>query len=155
MSNSPRRRPERGFTLVEMVVAIAVMGLGLAGVLAAFSTVARSSADPVITQQMIAIAEEMLEEIQLKPYALAANGAPAACARDTYNDTLDYHGYATSGRICTIDGTAIASLAGYSVSVSVQAGTLSGVAAARRISVTVTYGSDSLTLVGWRTDYAS
>jgi hypothetical protein len=42
-----------------------------------------------------------------------------------------------------------------SVSVRVQAATLSGIAAARRIAVTVTRGNTSLTLVGWRTDYAS
>jgi MSHA pilin protein MshD len=142
-------------TLVEMVLAIVVVSVGLAGVLIAFSTVTRGSADPVVAQQMLAIAEEMLEEIELKPYAVAANTAPAACARNTYNDTLDYNGYASSGQICNIDGTAIAALAGYSVQVTVQAGTLAGVAAARRIAVTVTRGSLSLTLTGWRTDFAS
>jgi MSHA pilin protein MshD len=107
---------------------------------------------------MLAIAEEMLEEVQLKPYLAAPNTAPAACARDTYNDTLDYNGYATSSKICTIDGTAIPSLTGstgYSVRVQVQAGTLAGVGAARRIDVTVTRGTASLTLTGWRTDFAS
>jgi len=39
--------------------------------------------------------------------------------------------------------------------VQVQAATLSGVAAARRISVTVSRSGSSVTLVGWRTDYAS
>jgi MSHA pilin protein MshD len=148
-------RAQRGMTLVEMVLAIVVLGVGLAGVLLAFSTVTRGSADPVITQQLLAIAEEMLEEIQLKPYLAAANTAPAACARSTYNDTLDYNGYTTSGQICTIDGTAIPSLAGYSVRVQVQAGALAGVGAARRIDVTVTRGTSSLTLTGWRTDFAS
>ena len=146
---------QRGLTLVELLIAIIVIGVGLAGVLLAFNTVSRGSADPLVTQQMLAIAEEMLEEIQLKPYAPAANTAPAACARNTYNDVADYHGYTTSAKICTIDGTAIPSLAAYSVSVQVTTATLAGVAAAKRISVTVTHGSDSLVLVGWRTDFAS
>lgn len=145
----------RGFTLVEMLVAIVVVGVGLAGVIAAFSTLGRGSADPVIRQQMLAIASEMLEEIQLKPYASAVNSAPAGCARDTFNDVGDYAGYATSGSICTVDGTAIAALAGYSVSVAVSTQALAGVAAAKRIAVTVTRGGESLTLVGWRTDFAS
>jgi MSHA pilin protein MshD len=142
-------------TLIELVIAILILGTGLAGVLMAYSSVVRGSADPVVERQMVAIAEELLEEIQLKPYASAANTAPGGCARHTWNDIGDYNGYTTSGQICTIDGTAIAALAGYSVSVTVQPATLGGVAAARRIRVTVTRGSDSVTLTGWRVDYAS
>ena len=66
---------------------------------------------------------------------------------------LDYHGY--SGSVCAVDGTAIAALAGTTVSISVADGTLGGVAAARRITVTVARGGQSITLTGWRTDHAS
>ena len=145
----------RGMTLVEALIAIVVLGVGLAGILLAFNTVARSTADPVLAKQMLGVAQELLEEIQLKPYAAAANAAPAGCARDTFNDVADYHGYATSGSICAVDGTPIAALAGYSVNVSVVSATLNGVAAAKRITVTVSRGADSLSLVGWRTDFAS
>lgn len=155
MSADTLHRRQGGFTLVEMIVAIVILGVGLAGVMLAFSTAARGNADPVVHQQMLAIAEEMMEEIQLKPYSSASNSAPAGCARDTYNDVSDYQGYATSGQICTVDGVAIAELASYSVSVGVATGSLAGVAAARRITVTVTRGSDSFALTGWRTDYAS
>jgi MSHA pilin protein MshD len=140
-------------TLVEMLIAIIVIGVGLTGVLAAFGAVTRSSADPLIQQQMLAIGEEMLEEIQLKPFAPAAHVAPSGCARDSFNDVADYDGYAKP--ICTIDGVAIASLASYAVSVQVQSATLAGVAAAKRITVTVTHGGASLVLVGWRTGFAS
>ena len=149
------RRHQAGFTLVEMIVAIVILGIGLAGVAVAFSVAIGRSADPVINQQLLAIAEEMIEEVQLKPYTAAANTAPAGCARDTYNDVSDYNGYASSGQICTVDGVAVSALSGYSVSVGVAIATLSGVGAAKKITVTVTRGSSSLTLVGWRTDYAS
>lgn len=155
-SRRPRRSlaGQRGFTLPEAILAIVVIGIGLAGLLLAFGTVGRHSADPVLRQQMLAVAQELLEEIQLKPYAAEANAAPAACARDTYNDLMDYQGYTSTG-ICAIDGVAIPALARFDVSVSVAGGTLAGVAAARRISVTVSHGGESLSLVGWRTDYAS
>ena len=155
MSNSPRRRRARGMTLIEMVVAIVILGVGLTGVLLALSSVTRGSADPLVAQQLLAIAEEMLEEIELKPYAALANTAPVAHARDTFNDVLDYNGYTTSGQIYTIDGTPIASLAGYSLRVQAQSAALAGVAAALRIDVTVSRGSTSLTLSGWRTGFAS
>ena len=153
-ASAPRRRPARGFTLPEALVAIVVLGVGLSGVLLAFSTVARHSADPVLRKQMMGIAQELLEEISLKPYAAAANSAPAGCARDTYNDIADYHGYSSSG-FCTVDGVVIPALAGFSVSASVVAGTLAGVSAAKQISVTVSQGGESLTIKTWRSDYAS
>lgn len=148
--SAPRRR---GFTLPEALIAIVVLGVGLAGVLLAFSTTMRRSADPMLRLQLLSIAEGLMEEIQGKPYAAAANAAPTGCGRDTFNDIGDYDGYTASG-ICTVDGVAIAALARYSVSVSVAAGTLGGLGAARRITVTASHGSESLQLVGWRTDYA-
>lgn len=144
----------RGFTLPEAIIAIVVIGIGLAGLLLAFGTVARNSADPVLRKQMLAIAQELMEEITLKPYAAAANTAPTGCARDTYNDIADYNGYAATG-ICTVDGVAITALASYGVSARVVGGTLFGVSAAKTITVTVTHSGESLALVGWRTDYAS
>ena len=153
MSN--RRCSTRGMTLIEALLAIVVLGVGLTGILLAFNIVARASADPVVQKQMLAIAQELQEEIQHQPFAAAANAAPSGCARDSFNDVADYHGYATAASICAVDGTPITALAGYSVSVGVATATLAGVAAAKRITVTVSRGSDSLVLVGWRTDYAS
>jgi len=135
-------------------VAIVVVGVALAGVLLAVRESVRGSADPVVQRQLLAVAQQFMEEVQLKPWAAAANAAPAGCARDTYNDLLDYHGYSSSG-ICAVDGTAIPLLGGYAVSIAVASGTLGGVAAARKITVTVTRGAQSLTLTGWRTDHAS
>lgn len=143
----------RGMTLLEMVLAIVVIGVGLAGVLAAFNQAVGASVDPMVRKQLLAIAEEMLEEVSLRPYAPSANAAPAPCARNTYNDIDDYNGYAAVNA-CDIDGNVLPTLNGYSVSVSVSATALSGVPT-KRIAVTVTHGGESLTLYGYRADWAS
>jgi MSHA pilin protein MshD len=151
----PRPRRARGFTLIELIVAIVVLGVGLAGVMAAFSLATRGSGDASARKQMLAVAEELLEEIQLQPYAATPNAAPTGCGRDTYNDVADYAGYATTHQVCAIDGTPVPTLNGYSVSISVSPTSLGGVGNARKIVVTVSRSGDSVSLTAWRVDYAS
>ncbi|MFZ5527260.1 MAG: type II secretion system protein [Pseudomonadota bacterium] len=154
-SSRPGSGRQSGFTLIEMILAVVVIGIGLAGLLMALSTTVKRSADPIVTKQLLAIAEEMIEEIELKPYTTEANTAPVGCARNTYNDVLDYNGYATSNKICDIDGGQIVSLNGYSVVVEVKTDALAGVNAALKITVKASRGTkDSITLVSWRTEYA-
>lgn len=161
-ANKARRTPvfaarvaQRGFTIIEMVVAIVVIGVGVAGLLSAFSISVRNSADPMQVKQSQVVADEIMEEILLKPYSSTATSASVGCARNQYYDVAAYNGYTTTGKICDVDGVAIAALNGYSLKVDVVANTLNGVTAARKITVTVTKGADNYILVGWRTDYAS
>ena len=158
-----------GMTLIELVMAIVIISVGLAGVMAAFSMVVRGSADPMIHKQMLAIADEMMEEIALKPFT-PAGVAPAnvlknctsgiaVAPRTAFNDVSDYNNYQTTG-ICNIDGDAITALSAYGISVAVDAtatavlGALP-VGSVKKITVTVSHGTENMQLIGWRTDYAS
>ena len=155
MCNRPGRGA-RGFTLVEMVIAIVVISVGLSGVLLAFNTAVRGSADPLTHKQMLAVAEEMMEEILLKPYATDdAPGAISGCNRANADDVRDYAAY--SQPVCDIDGTPVDGLAAYHVEVAVDTVAWQGVANTLRITVTVSHDatSERLVLTGWRTDYAS
>jgi len=153
MSTSLRRRA-RGMTLMELILAIVVIGVGLAGVLVAFNQAVFRSADPMVRKQMLAIAEEMMEEVTLKPFAVQPVVPAAGCARASHDDARDYNGYSSAG-ICDIDGNAIPSLATYGVTVTVTLGALPTGVAALRVVVTVTHGpAETLTLVGYRTAWA-
>lgn len=161
-----RIRGIRGFTLIEMVLAIVIISVGLAGVLLAFNTAVKSSADPLIDKQMLAAAEEMIEEVLLKPYAVsgtAPSNSPKKCdvsplpSREAFDDVSDYDGYQTTG-VCTIEGALVTGLGGYSVKVKVEPSAgLTGITVsnAKKVTVTVEHGAtEALTLVGWRTWYA-
>lgn len=151
MSNERRRA--RGFTLMEVVMAIVIIGVGLAGVLSVFQASVRNSSDPVARKQLMSVAEEMLEEISLRPYSGASKQTSAACERAAFDDVSDYDAYPTNGRVCDIEGTAVQGLEAYTLAVAVTEGTLVGVPA-KSVVVTVTRGTDSVTLTTWRTPYA-
>ena len=55
-------------TLVELIIFIVVVGTAVMGVLTVLDLATRSSADPMIQKQALAVAEAMLEEAQLQPF---------------------------------------------------------------------------------------
>jgi MSHA pilin protein MshD len=147
------RRP-RGFTLLETIVAIVVISVGLAGVLSVFNVNVRNSADPVVRKQLMAVAEEMLEEVALRRYSGATKESDAGCGRSTFDDVSDYHLWPTNRKVCNVEGVEIAALSGYTLDVTVTDVTLEGVPA-KRIQVVVARGNDQFTLVTWRTEFAT
>ncbi len=146
-----------GFTLIELIIAIVIIGIGLTGVLLAFNTTVRHSADPMIRKQMLSLAEQMLEEILLKPYVAptGSSGGISGCDRSLADEISDYAAYDQAA--CDLNGNALPSLADYRLQVTLSSGaTLGSLSSAdvTRIAVTVTHGADSLVLTGYRTHYA-
>ena len=66
------RRDQRGLTLIELIMFIVIVSVGLAGILLVINTVVKSSADPVVRKQSIAMADAVLEEVLLKAYTPSA-----------------------------------------------------------------------------------
>ena len=69
---TPRR--QAGLSLIELVMFIVIVGVAVAGVLSVMNVTTRHSADPMIRKQAQAIAESLLEEIELQ--GLADVGLP-------------------------------------------------------------------------------
>lgn len=118
---------QKGVTLVELVMAIAIAGIGIVTLLNTFSSVVGRSADPMITQQSIAIAESFVEEITAQPFldpSLDPSTAPvcpaAPASRSNFDNVCDYNGF-SAATITDIAGNSLA-LTGYQVSVAVNNG---------------------------------
>ena len=150
--------------------------------LTVFNQATQASADPALRRQALAIAESLLEEVQLMPFTFCGSDdadvetatSAAGCAgaaeaigaeagenrftTPTFDNVNDYHGYAMTG-IVDITNTALAGLAGYSASVAITEADLGSISAASgdalRITVTVTGpGGSSLSIDGYRSRHA-
>ncbi|MDX2477232.1 MAG: prepilin-type N-terminal cleavage/methylation domain-containing protein [Gammaproteobacteria bacterium] len=149
----------RGFTLIELIVAMVVISVALAGVMSVINYTTLHSADPVLRHQAIATAEAYMEEITLKDYTDPDDGAEcpvSEASRDLYDNVCDYNGLSDSGAVDQ-NGNAISGLENYSVNVSVAPDTYGpsgATTAGLKIDVTVVDpGGESLTLTGYRANY--
>jgi MSHA pilin protein MshD len=75
-----RPRAEHGISLVELIVFIVIVGIAVAGVVGALSMATRASADPLVQKQALAIAEALLEEVQLQPFTYCDPEDPQAAS---------------------------------------------------------------------------
>lgn len=141
------KRTARGFTLIELIIFIVVVGVGLAGIVSVMNTVVKSSADPMVRKQAIALADSVMEEILQKAFDDPDGVQGNEATRDTMDDVDDYNGktQALFALPPELNGYAIA------ITVAVDNATLS--VAAKRVTVTVSKGAESITMTGYRTNY--
>ncbi len=118
MSSKPSSWPQRGISLVELIMFIVIIGVALAGILLVMNQVTSRSADPLIRKQALAIAESMLEEIQLQDLSgVACTGVLGAnSSRTGVTSVWDYCGYSTTAGILDFStNAAVAGLGGYNI----------------------------------------
>lgn len=173
-------RRQGGFTLIETIVFLLVVGIGVAGLLSAMSTAIRFSADPLPQKQALALAESLMEEItsagftfcqpQDPNFLSATNTAQCSAGMaegvkpdgtetrpyDNVNDYVDVFG--TPKSIVSTDlSSGIAAPAGYQASVTVSQLGIAGISATESllINVTVTGPNNTrISLDGFRTRHA-
>jgi MSHA pilin protein MshD len=151
---------QSGLSMVELIFAIVIISVGLVALLIPLTGVTRRSGNPIVNKQMIAIAEAMLEEIELKPFANPTGGFTGAATqanRPQFDDVSDYNTFTSAGAgIFTIDGSAVPGLGGYNVAVTVVPTAVGGIAVAnaKLITVTVTAPDGHATAVSaFRSNY--
>ncbi len=94
-AGSIRRPRQTGFTFIELIMFVVIVSIGVAGILSVFYVTTQKSADPAARKQMMAIAEAMLEEVELMPFT----------CRDPDDATASDASVALSGNDCVVGGT--------------------------------------------------
>lgn len=130
----------RGFTLLELVVTLVILGVAFAAIAGLVATLGGGSASPVLQTQALYIAEGYLEEAMLKAYA-DPDGVNEGCgvSRDLWDDIVDYECLSTTPAAPTDSaGVAMAGLSRYRVEMRVGDAATVGGATTRRVEVRVT-----------------
>jgi MSHA pilin protein MshD len=141
---------QRGFTLIELIIFIVVVGVGLVGILQVVNTTVARSADPVVRKQAVALADSILEEILQKAYT-DPDGTTGETTRATFDDVDDYN-----GKTQAIFTDWPSGLSGYQVAITVAAPANLGGSSpvlAKKVTVTVSRGTDVVSLSGYRSSY--
>jgi MSHA pilin protein MshD len=155
MFPNTRRFNAHGFTLIEIIITIVVLAIAATTLLSVFTSTARTSADPMIQQQAISIAEAYMEEIVLKNFSDPDPEVDEADGRENYDDVQDYHNLIDIGAK-NQNNNAISQLSDYSVTVKVEGAELNGIldTDSMRIDITVNHPAISpITITGYRTKY--
>ena len=152
MTAPSRQQSQSGFTLVELIVSIVVIAVAVTGVLLAIQFTTRHSADPMIRQQAVAIADAYMEEIMLQNYNQTGGNT-----RQTFNDVYDYNNTSTWHKPKDQTNNTLTDLENYRVNVVVEPDSFgpSDNTTAAQIKVTVEHSSAdvSFTLTGYKAKY--
>jgi MSHA pilin protein MshD len=93
---------ERGISMVELIMFIVIISIALVGVQLVMNKVTGHSADTLVRKQALAIAESLLEEVELMPFTFCdPSDASAATATNTAGCTLSQD--VTSGPVPTTE----------------------------------------------------
>jgi len=85
-SDAQRSAKQRGISLIELIIFIVIISVALTGILLVMNQTTAHSADPMVRKQALAIAESILEEVELMPFTYCDPDDPAA-GLDTTVDT--------------------------------------------------------------------
>jgi MSHA pilin protein MshD len=142
-SRPQARRAEQGLSLIELTIFIVVVSIAATGVMLVMNLNTRHSVDPQLQKQALAIAEALLEEVELMPFTACDPDGADTCAKPEaigpeaayanqpdpeargsatapFDNVNDYHGFTLAGGGTDLGNSANTVVpAGYSASVAV------------------------------------
>ena len=139
-----------GFTLLEIITTVVVIAIAATALMSVFSSTIRTSADPVLQHQALAIAEAYMEEILLKDFAIGPE-----TTRASFDDVRDYNGLNDVGARDQ-GNNPIAGLNDYTITVTVVNDGLNGIAAVDSLRIEIVVSGaliDDILLSGYRVNY--
>jgi MSHA pilin protein MshD len=80
------RHRQLGISLIELIMFIVIVSVAVAGILLVLNVTTKSSADPLVHKQDLAIAESLLEEVELMPFTICDPNDPNAASAVTSSD---------------------------------------------------------------------
>jgi MSHA pilin protein MshD len=87
---------QRGISLIELIIFIVIISVALTGILLVMNQTTAHSADPMVRKQALAIAESILEEVELMPFTYcdpddlnAASATSATVGGSGCNSTIE------------------------------------------------------------------
>ena len=83
---SGNRLRQAGISLIELIVFIVIISVALAGILLVMNQTTGHSADALVRKQELAIAESLLEEVELMPFTICDPNDPNAASAVTAAD---------------------------------------------------------------------
>lgn len=151
----PQYRSAAGASLIELIIFIIIISIAVTGIFLVMNQVTGHSADALVQKQAQAIAESMLEEVQLKNFSTPGGLPPpyTAANRASFDTVTNYNGFSTVG-IFSIDNVAIPGLAAYNLAVTVVPVVLGTVPNTDAVLITVTVTGPAgftVTATGYRT----
>lgn len=151
--------PQRGVTLIELIVFITVIALALGALLGVYRYSVVNSVDPVVRVRLLEAAQSQLDVVMAQPYDenTPAGGVPA-CGSTVPEGSPPAPDCEGDGGVSTFDGESDNPYSGYQREVTVEfAGTELGLADdnyAKRITVVATApDGQSVTLSAYRTNF--
>lgn len=141
-------KAQRGFTLIELIIFIIIVSVAVVGILTVMNTVVKSSADPMVRKQAMALADSVLEEILLKSYSDPDASEAGETGRNNYDDIDDYN-----GKTQTLFTDLPSEVSGYTISITVGSpASLNGIIM-KQVTVNVAKGAESISMTGYRANY--
>jgi len=144
-------KPQRGFTLVELIIAIVIIGICSLSFMALLASQASRSGEAMIRDQATHIASAYLNEVTQKPFS----DPGTVTGRNGYHYIANYNGLVDNGARDQF-GNAIAGLSQFTVRVTVVHAALWSTLPAQSYLVTVTAQHSNgikVILTGYRTQY--